>query len=118
MSILKSNKNRKIHVRCLYMHSLTQTRVEVWDNINNLSDGLSNTFIYLFADDTKLARVIHSVDEVRLFQQDINKVSDWVFQVPNVFQSWYVRDPTCYSKEIPRVECSYHNWFPPYCSSQ
>ena len=77
MSILKSNKNRKIHVRCLYMHSLTQTRVEVWDNINNLSDGLSNTLIYHFADDTKLARVIHSVDEVRLLQQDINKVSDW-----------------------------------------
>ena len=32
---------------------------------------------YLFADDTKLARIIHSESDITSFQQDIDKVFDW-----------------------------------------
>ena len=46
--------------------------------INDLPDAVSNdTLVYLFADDTKLARIINSPSDVREIQDDIIKVSFW-----------------------------------------
>ena len=46
--------------------------------INDLPDAVSNdTLVYLFADDTKLARIINSPSDVREIQDDITKVSFW-----------------------------------------
>lgn len=46
--------------------------------INDLSDELpSSTLASLFADDTKLVRIIHSESDITNFQRDIDKVFDW-----------------------------------------
>ena len=46
--------------------------------INDLPDAVSNdTLVDLFADDTKLARLINSPSDVREIQADITKVSSW-----------------------------------------
>ena len=47
-------------------------------HINDLPDVLSSsTMAYLFADDTKLARTIHTESDMTNFQQDIDKVLEW-----------------------------------------
>ena len=46
--------------------------------INDLPDELSSsTLAFLFADDTKLVRIIHSESDITNFQQDIDKVFGW-----------------------------------------
>ena len=46
--------------------------------INDLPDELSSsTLAFLFADDTKLVRIIHSESDMTTFQQDIDKVFHW-----------------------------------------
>ena len=45
--------------------------------INDLPDELSSsTLVFLFADDTKLVRIIYSESDITNFQQDIDKVFD------------------------------------------
>ena len=47
-------------------------------HIKDLPDVLpSSTMAYLFADDTKLARTIHTESDITNFQQDIDKVLEW-----------------------------------------
>ena len=45
--------------------------------INDLGDDIYNSFISLFADDTRISRVIRKEEDIEDFQQEINKVYDW-----------------------------------------
>lgn len=45
--------------------------------INDLPDYLNNTMAFLFADDLKILRVIKSFSDVKLLQEDINRLLEW-----------------------------------------
>ncbi|MCP3680449.1 MAG: hypothetical protein GY782_09470, partial [Gammaproteobacteria bacterium] len=46
--------------------------------INDIGDNINkDSGIYLYADDTKLFREIHSIDDCAMLQNDINTLSNW-----------------------------------------
>lgn len=83
-----NNRNQRVLVKSVISNPLPVTSgvpqgsilgplLFIW-YINDLPDLLSrDTLIYLFADDTKLARIINSQSDATQLQGDINKVSSW-----------------------------------------
>lgn len=45
--------------------------------INNLSEVVNNSHLLLYADDVKIFRIIDKVEDARLLQDDLNRISAW-----------------------------------------
>ena len=45
--------------------------------INNIDEAVLDASLWKFADDTKVARLIRSLEDARIFQQVIDKLCEW-----------------------------------------
>ena len=77
--------------------------------INNLPDANSHSFIYLFVDDSKLVKLIISVSDASLLQEDINSLDEWC-------NSWNLPPNTekctdlCFSSSCSQLSYMYQHY--------
>ena len=55
--------------------------------INDLGEDVVNSIISLFADDTRMTRVIKNEDDIEDFQNDLDKVFKWSSENNMVFNT-------------------------------